>query len=656
MRPSLICLRPLATLAVALGLVLSPLSAPAGEKQEIAAFAAALDAARAGDWAAATAQARAAGAVAADVIEWQRLRAGQGSLGDYETFLARRPDWPGLPLLKEKGEPQLAGAEAARVIAYFGADLPRTAQGSLALIRALDASGQADRARAEALRGWTELKFTPEEEEALLARHPEVEAAGNIARLDAILWDGNRTGEAERMLPRVGADWKALAAARMALRANADDAASYLKAVTASLAADPGLAYERFIWRMRRDLYPDATRMILQASDSARSLGDPQAWSDRRLTLARYLMRTGDPKDAYRVAARHWLRPDQDNYNDLEFLAGFIALRRLDDPARALTHFQNLPQTGTPITTSRRAYWMGRAYEALGQTEQARAAYQLGAKNQSAYYGLLSAQKLNQKIDADLLSYAWPDGSIEGTRLAKSSVLEAGIRLARAGDEQLSGRFLVHLCASLTPEEMGRIAGLSLEMGEFRNAILVAKAAAERGVIFPGAYYPIPDVVPYELPVSRALALSIARRESEFNPEATSAAGALGLMQVMPETARAQARELGVEFDQSRLTSDPAYNLLIGSEYLKGLVDQFGPAIPLIAVGYNAGPRRASDWLRSIGDLRSGAVDPVDWVETIPFNETRTYVMRVTESVVIYRAKLKGKVVPVDILTELTGN
>ena len=192
-------------------------------------------------------------------------------------------------------------------------------------------------------------------------------------------------------------------------------------------------------------------------------------------------------------------------------------------------------------------------------------------------------------------------------------------------------------------------------MGEFRNAILIAKAAAEKGVIIPGAYYPIPDVVPYELPVSRALALSIARRESEFNAEARSAAGALGLMQLMPDTAKLQAKELGVEFSLPRLTSDPAYNLLLGSEYLKGLVDQFGPAIPLIATGYNAGPRRASDWLKSIGDLRTGQVDPVDWVETIPFAETRTYVMRVVESLVIYRAKLKGVAGPVNVTGELRG-
>lgn len=648
------------TRLVALGLVLTlgllPPAARAGQAEEDAAFRSALASADRGDWAMATATARGAGGAAPDVIEWERLRAGQGELADYEAFLARRPDWPGLPLLKQAGEAKLAGADPARVIAYFGGDAPRTAAGSLALVQALDASGRRDAASAEALRGWKALKFTAAQETTLLTLHPEIEAKGDVARLEKILWDGDRADEARRMLPRVSADRQKLAAARLALQANDDKASDAIKAVPPALAGDPGLAYDRFVWRMRRDLYPEATAMILERSTSAEALGDPGAWSDRRLLLARYLMRTGQPKNAFRVASRHYLAAGDSNYNELEFLSGFIALRKLGDPASALKHFQNLPSTGTPITTSRRGYWMGRAYEAMGQADKARAAYQDSARFQSAYYGLLSAERLGLALDKSLLSLAWPKADVAGSRMAQSSVLDAAIRLARAGDEQLSGRFLVHLTESLTPAEMGQLAGLSLKMGQFRNAILVAKAAAETGTIFPGAYYPVPDVVPYDLAVSRALALAIARRESEFDPEATSAAGALGLMQLMPDTAKQQAKLLGLPYDYGRLTSDPGYNVKLGSEYLKGLVDRFGPSVALIAVGYNAGPNRAAAWIDSFGDPRSGPDAAVDWVETIPFTETRTYVMRVAESVVIYRAKLKGDPVAVRITAELTGN
>ena len=643
--------RPLRLAVLALGLAVAPL---AGAATETTAFAAALSAAQTGDWAKATTASQGAGAVAADVITWQRLRAGQGSLGEYEAFLARRPDWPGLPVLKGQGEAQLANADPARILAYFGEGLPRTASGVLALTGAYYATGQKAKADVEALRGWTQLAFTADEEAQLLATHPEVEAKGNIPRLDKILWDGERTSEAKRMLPRVGTDWRALATARLALRADADTAATTIKAVPASLASDPGLAYERFVWRMRRELYPDATVLILQRSTSKGSLGDPTAWTDRRLTLARYLMRGGKAKDAYRVASSHHIGPDDDNYNDLEFLSGFIALRKLDDPSRALTHFQNLPQTGTAIVTTRRAYWLGRTYEAMGKADLARAAYKVGAQGQSAYYGLLSAEKLGMTLDPALLSNAAPSPNLSA-KLAKSSVLDAAVRLAKAGNEQLSARFMVHLAGNLSTGEMGQLAGLSLKMGEYRSAILVAKAAAEQGVIYPGAYYPIPDVIPKKLAVSRALALAIARRESEFDPEATSAAGALGLMQLMPETAKTQAKELGLAYDRGKLTSDPGYNITLGSEYLKGLVDRFGPSVALVAVGYNAGPGRSSGWMTAFGDPRAGSDAAVDWVETIPFNETRTYVMRVAESVTIYRAKLKGTAGPVNISGELTG-
>jgi soluble lytic murein transglycosylase len=627
------------------------MAAPASETS---AFAAALAAAQQGDWSGATIAAQGAGAVAADVIEWQRLRAGEGSLSDYEAFLARRPDWPGLPLLKGEGEAQLAGADAARILAYFGEGQPRTAAGVIALTGAYYATGQQAKADAEALRGWIQLPFTADEEAELLATHPEVEAKGNIPRLDKILWDGERTSEAKRMLPRVGPDWQALAAARLALRANADNASTYIKAVPVSLASDPGLAYDRFVWRMRRDLYPEATVLILQRSGSADSLGDPTAWTDRRLTLSRYLMRSGRETDAYRVASSHHIRPEDDNYNDLEFLAGFIALRKLDDPSRALVHFQNLPASGPAIVTSRRGYWLGRTYEAMGRKDPARAAYQDAAKGQSAYYGLLSAERLGLTLDASLLADAAPPAKLSA-KLANSSVLDAAVRLAKADSEQLSGRFMVHLTETLTTAEMGQLAGYALSLGEYRSAILVAKAAAEQGVIFPGAYYPVPDVVPTKLAVSRALALAIARRESEFDPEATSAAGALGLMQLMPETAKAQAKELGLGYDRSKLTSDPGYNITLGSEYLAGLVDTFGPSVALIAVGYNAGPGRSSSWIKAFGDPRAGTEAAVDWVETIPFAETRTYVMRVAESVTIYRAKLKGQAGPVNISGELTG-
>ena len=638
--------------AAGIGLLIhfAPLVARA---DEVSALRVALERASFQDWDAANTAAE--GPLASDIVEWMRLRAGAGKLGDFEAFLARRPDWPGLALMREKGESAVArSTEPNRVLTYFAVQLPRVPEGSLALIKAYLTLGRAADAETEAIRGWTELEFTAPEEDALLALMPDALSVAHEVRLDRVLW-ADRVPEAERMLPRVGADWRALALARMALRAEAGNASSLVDAVPKSLAGDAGLAFERFLWRMKKDRTADATALILDRSKSAASLGDPAAWADRRASLARALMRAGQPRDAYRVAARNQMTEGQD-YADLEFLSGFIALRKLGDPDAALTHFANLKAAvTTPISLARALYWQGRAYEAKGENKSAKAAYAKAAENQTAYYGLLAAERLGLNLDAGLLADNRP-ADWRNASFAGSSVFQAARLLVRAGDRGLGKRFLLHLAEGLSADSLDQLADYALEAGEPHIAVLIAKQAAERGIILPRAYFPLTDMVPDDLPVSRALALSIARRESEFDAAVISPAGARGLMQVMPGTAKQIAPTAGLPYEPGRLTSDPGYNVTLGSTYLRKLIDDFGPSVALVASGYNAGPGRPSRWIGEFGDPRRSDVDVVDWVETIPFTETRTYVMRVTESVVIYRAKLKGAVGPVRITSELTGN
>ena len=635
---------------VALGLLLaSPWPVQAGE---VAGLRTALAAAGAEDWAAATAAAE--GQVSDDIVDWLRLRSGEGQLGEYEAFLQRRPDWPGLGLLREKGEAPVARSTSAeRVLAWFNGGQPETVEGSFALIRAYTALGQTDAARTEAVRAWLALSFTAEQEAALLEAYPKALAQVNETRLDRLLWDGEAT-EAARMLPRVGADWRKLAEARIALREESPGVDAKLKAVPAALSNNPGLAYERFIWRMRKDRYEEAATLIVDSSSSAETLGRPEDWAERRALLARRLLRDGDPRMAYRVAASHHLAGGSD-YADLEFIAGFVALRHLGDAQAGLDHFRRLTAAvSTPISLARGAYWEGRALDQLGQTDAARAAFARAAQNHTAYYGLLAAERQGMPLDPEILGrQQYPDW--QTASFADSSVLQAAILLQQAGDRALAKRFLLHLAEGLNAQELGQLGEMALSLDEPHFAVLIGKQAAERGIILPRVYYPVTDLVPDGLAVSRALALSIARRESEFDPGVVSPAGARGLMQVMPETARMMATKLGKGFDRARLTSDPAYNAALGSEYLKQLLEEFGPSIALIASGYNAGPGRPRAWVEQLGDPRRDDVDVVDWVEMIPFSETRTYVMRVAESVVIYRAKLKGEVGPIDLTGELKG-
>jgi soluble lytic murein transglycosylase len=644
---------PLRVLALLTGLALTP--ALAYDAKEISALRDAQGLANQQDWAEASSRAQGAGAVGADVIEWQRLRAGEGLLGEYEAFLARRPDWPGLPYLKAAGEVAAArSTDPDRVLQYFGGEAPAKAAGVLALTAALEAKGRHAEAVEVATIGWTKLKFTADEQAHLLDTYgPDLRVAHEL-RLDRILWDGNRADEGARMLPLVSKDWAALGKARLALRADKDGVSALVNAVPKALKDDPGLAFERFLFRMRHDNYADAAALIVDRSASAQGLGDPMAWAAKRADLARILMRKGEPKSAYRVASTHHLT-DLGDMGDLEFLSGFIALRKLNDPVRALQHFERLAGATTPISQARAQYWLGRALEASGDKTTARSAYGKAANYQTSYYGMLAAEKLGLTLDESLLSNAPPAGSWKGAAFAKSSALEAAVRMAAAGNEQLSARFMLHLGESVSDAELGTLAGLALDLGQYRSAVLIAKAATERGLVFPSAYFPVPDMIPESLPVSRALALSIARRESEFDPEARSPAGALGLMQMLPATAAEVAKDQGIKFSKAKLASDPAYNATLGAAYLKELVDQFGPSVALVASGYNAGPGRPRGWVDAFGDPRLASTDVVDWVEMIPFTETRTYVMRVVEGVVIYRAKLRGTAGPVNISDELTG-
>ncbi|MGP3696981.1 transglycosylase SLT domain-containing protein [Rhodobacter sp. NSM] len=637
-------------------LILPLLCAPlAARAEDPDALRLALRSAWSKNWAEASARARQSGPLAQSLVEWHRLRAGEGLLGDYEAFLAQHPDWPGLALLRDKGEEAVARSTTpARIIAYFGSRQPATATGAIALAKALAASGQRAEAEAVIRRAWTTLAFEPEEEAEAMAAFSEVLAPANEARLDMLLWE-NRPEQARRMLPRVSDGWKRLAAARLALRADAAGVDTLIAAVPASLSSDPGLAYERFLWRTRKGRDAEAAALLLERSESVAALGSPSQWAGRRTSLARALNEDGDARTAYRIAASHHLEGGSD-FAELEFFAGFIALRKLGDPGTALTHFQRLQAAvRTPISLSRAHYWQGRALEQLGRYDEAGAAFAAGAKYQTAYYGLLSAERAGVALDPSLVASPRA-GDWRQAGFASSSVLAAGRLLLAAGDRDLGKRFLLHLAESLDAADLGRLAEMALSMGEPHVAVLIAKQAAEGGTILPGAYFPVPDIVPGEgLPVSRALALSIARRESEFNPVVVSPAGARGLMQLMPGTAKLMAPKLGLGYELGRLTRDPAYNVRLGTAYLAQLVEEFGPSLALIASGYNAGPGRPRRWITEFGDPRSAEVDAVDWVEQIPFSETRTYVMRVTESVVIYRAKLRGSGGPVRITPELRG-
>jgi soluble lytic murein transglycosylase len=605
------------------------------------------------DWVGAESVAQGAGRSGADVIEWLRLRDGKGTFADYAGFLTRNADWPGLPLLRKAGEDTLGEADPSAIIAYFDGNPPQTGTGSLALVAALSGAGRADEAGAELVRAWRTLSLTAPEQSAFLDRYGTSLAEHHDGRTAAMLAAGFPE-DARRMLDLNSPATRAVAEARIALQTNAKGVNALIDKVPAKMAGSWGLALDRFNWRIRKDLYDDASALMLERSESAESLGEPEKWSDWRRSLARREMRVGDATKAYRMASRHHLKPEDEDYADLEWLAGYIALRKLGDAEAAITHFRRVRTASEgPITLSRAGYWEGRAAEKLGRPDEAAAAYGFAADFPWAFYGLLAAEKVGRPFDARLAGGEAYPAVPEAIR--SSSVYRAAALLQAAGNRQLAARFLLHLSEGLSGQEIGSLAGQAIEWDSAYIALVLAKAAADKGVIWPRAYYPFMGMHKLDLPVANSLALAIARRESEFNPEAVSSAGARGLMQVMPATAKMMASKLGLEYSAGKLTSDPLYNARLGAAYLEGLVEEFGPSPVLVASGYNAGPGRPRQWMEDRGDPRREDVDVVDWIEHIPFRETQTYVMRVSESWFVYRARLGEDMSGVSFTAKLKG-
>ena len=632
---------PLAALALATACLVPPALA-----EDAGAIRRALAAAAAKDWTAAQTAARQSGPIAADLILWQRLRAGQGTWPDYRDFAARNPDWPGMELLFRRGEALLRpDLPAPEVLAWFGDRLPETLNGALAWIAAQPENGRAE----AAARFWTQgAALDAAAETAFLAAHGAAVAAHHPARLQALL-DAGEWSAAERMLPRVTGPTADLARARIAVQARRAGVDPLILALPGDLRNDAGLALDRFRWRVAARQGELARQLMLERSTSAEALGDPAAWAGPRKDYARAALRAGDWALAERFAANHFLPAGDGNAVDLDWIAGYAALRS-GAPDRAAAHFARLPVTGfNPITLARSHYWQGRAAEALGDGAGARAAFEKAAAHQTAYYGQLAAERIGASMQPALAVTGpatrslpdWRGSSLSGNRL-----FQAGLWLIAAGEPAQAQRFFLHLADRAGPEDIARMGRLMLELRRPWDALRLSKAAAVKGGVYPALHYPLTGLEGGSFGLPPELVLAIARQESEFNHTVKSPVGARGLMQVMPDTARQMAGVIGETFELARLTRDAGYNARLGAAYLEGLRNRFGNSVALVAAGYNAGPGRSSRWLRDFGDLRDEGVDPVDWVEMIPFDETRNYVMRVAEALPIYRARIAGHTVP----------
>ena len=613
----------------------------------------AVDLARAGRFAQAERLVAPHGEVARDIVRWHELRAKRGTWSEARDFVQRNGDWPGMQLLKARSEKLMPGrTPPEEVLSFFDGDAPTTGTGALRLARALGATGDEAAAEAELQRAWRELPMTEAEERAMLSAAGALLSPLHQERLDGLLWQDSESG-VQRAMDRAEDGHRALAKARVALRANRDGVDELIEAVPERLAGDPGLAYDRFLWRLGRKRTGDAVDLMLERSTSAEALGRPEYWARHREKFARDLMEDGRAERAYAVAAGHFLTEGSD-YRELEWLAGFIALTDLKLPTDALAHFEDAErESTTPLSLSRMQYWQGRAHEALGQVEAAREDFARAAAHQTVFYGQLAAERIGAPVDPAL---AAPLPVPAPGALPTGSVLEAAGLLLEADQWRLAARFLSHLAESQDRAGVEALGAWAEAQGSEYLEVALGKRAALGGEVVPSILFPVHDMAGMNLVVPPELALAVSRQESEFHPGVASHVGAQGLMQLMPATAREVSGDLGLRYTLGRLTEDPEYNVVLGTAYLKGLEDRFGYNVPMIAAGYNAGPGRPARWARERGDPRRMSVDQVvDWIEHIPFEETRIYVQRVTENVPVYRMRLSGQVEPLGIGDLLTG-
>ena len=608
----------------------------------------------AGNWEEALRLAESDGTVARDIIEWHRLRAGQGTAQEALKFLERNGDWPGLPYLQKQSEVVLSDANDQTILTYFENSAPKTGAGALAYALALSKDGQSNKAGLVAQNAWVTLPLTAPQQDTFLSSFGSALTPLHELRLIEMLWMDEHAS-AQQMGELVGADLTALLRARIALRKGQEGVTALIKAVPNALGNHPVLNHARFEWRLKNGFRDSAIDLLSVSSERSSRLGQSERWADARIRIVRDLLFDGKNKQAYTLAANHHIA-EGSSYAKLEWLAGFAALRRLNDPNRAVQHFTNfLSAVDTPISLGRAYYWMGRAHAELGNKDAALAAYQNGAKYQSSFYGLLSAEKANMPMPSEFLTWGelpdWRDASF-----VNSSVLHAAILLFSANQNPLGERFITHLSETLRSDDVHKLNDFLEELRKPHVLVMLGKRQASMGKTFVRPYYALHPVARMPARVPSELVLAIARRESEFDPYVISPVGARGLMQVMPKTAKEMADRVGLRYSQKRLETDWAYNARIGITYLEELAERYGGNPVLMSVAYNAGPSRADRWIELMGDPRKDAVDVIDWIEMAPFQETRNYIMRVSESLPIYQARLGKPIAPKSYEAMLKGS
>ena len=596
--------------------------------------------------------------VARKLVEWLILRDDHNGVGSrrYLAFIAANPSWPSLAAFRRRAEAMLWNEKPkpTQVLRFVEETPPQTGAGRLVLARALLAQGDSEGAKAQIREAWRYGAMSADFEKQVLENYSEfLTRVDHKARMEKRLFAGDHEA-ALRMARRLGAADLAIAQARIAFNRKAGNAKKLLDAVPAEARNDPGYLFVR-VYALRHDnKFAEAAQVLLSAPNDLAQIHDPEDWWVERRILARKLLDLGDARSAYLVI-RDACDPTKENSRvERHFMAGWIALRFLDDPVAAAEHFARIQDVSRhPTSLARSHYWLGRVAEAMQQPDQARAEYEAAARSSAAYYGQLARARLGLSA----LALSPPPSTVDQRESVERLELVRALEILYALNERsLVIPLMTDLGAKL--DDVGALAALG-ELAEqhqdARGMLHMGKAALARGL--PLEYYAFPTVgVPRYSPIApeigNAMLFAIIRQESAFDPADFSAAQAMGLMQVTPEAARDTCRRFSCKYDVKRLKNDSPYNLQVGAAELAGVMADYRGNLIMSFAAYNAGRGRVQEWVATFGDPRDPKVDPVDWVERIPFMETRNYVQRVMENFQVYRTRF-GTNAPLTIESDL---
>jgi soluble lytic murein transglycosylase len=584
--------------------------------------------------------------VARKLAEWLILRSDDNgaSVERYRAFVSANPSWPSQSFLRRRIEAALWDdhRDDATVWSWFENESPLSAKGKFSLARVMIARG--DRANAERLvrDAWRNDSMSEDTENTALDLFGALLTPGDQkARMDTMLYGTEQEAAGLRAAKRLGSGHLALAKARIAANKKAPNTKALLDAVPHELHGDPGYIFSKIQLLRREEKFTEAAQLMLSApKDPGRLYNLDEWWIERRL-LSRKMLDVGERRTAYLIA-RDAALPARDIYKtEQEFTAGWIALRFLTDPATAAQHFARIGVgSANPTALARAGYWQGRAAEAAGRAQDARAAYTAAAAQSTSYYGQLARAKLGL-----------PQIELNGAPAARGRGIERleivrAVQLLYALDErEIAIPIFADMGENGDPDALVGLGELASRNGDARGMLLLGKAALNRGLPFDFYAYPVSGIPPFKSigpDVEQSIVFAIARQESAFNPSVVSPAQAYGLMQVTPDAGKYVCKKYGASFDLGRLKTDPVYNAALGAAELGGLIEDYRGSYIMTFAAYNAGRGSVKKWIDRYGDPRDPKVDAVDWVELIPFSETRNYVQRIMENLQVYRARFGG--------------